>query len=323
MKCPKCGFNSFEFMDACKKCGSSFESFKKTHRIRPVMFRPGSISAVSSGKDSPRENLTHAAGEPTGSPPLMETDEDFSWDAPKGDQVSGTKEEPFPEFAFQTMESAPGASADKDFTGFAVSDDTPADSTPSFTEEPVNRFSFPEEKDSEPAAFAWDTPPEPLATETESADLSPLPESAEENVFSFHEVTGSEPVPFSWDTTADASGPEQDDFERMLDPVSLGDTGTEAGDAASAGESGYFGTSEFSFTPEDSSDEILLNEEEPSLSSDFRFSAEQVTEDIFQSGEEVVVECSEKKTEVNLENFDEEFEKIFAEEDSDDQGKRS
>ncbi len=38
MKCPKCGFNSFEFHDNCKKCGKSLASFKMDLNINPVIF---------------------------------------------------------------------------------------------------------------------------------------------------------------------------------------------------------------------------------------------------------------------------------------------
>lgn len=37
MKCPKCGFNSFEFLDSCKKCGSALTPFKQDLGIRAVV----------------------------------------------------------------------------------------------------------------------------------------------------------------------------------------------------------------------------------------------------------------------------------------------
>jgi len=47
MKCPKCGFNSFEFLESCKKCGAGFGSFKQTHGISPVILRSGSALAAA------------------------------------------------------------------------------------------------------------------------------------------------------------------------------------------------------------------------------------------------------------------------------------
>ncbi len=31
MKCPKCGYVSFEYLDECKKCGKSLQAFKSEH----------------------------------------------------------------------------------------------------------------------------------------------------------------------------------------------------------------------------------------------------------------------------------------------------
>ena len=31
MKCPRCGYVSFEYLDECKKCGKSLEAFKSEH----------------------------------------------------------------------------------------------------------------------------------------------------------------------------------------------------------------------------------------------------------------------------------------------------
>lgn len=43
MKCPKCGFNSFEHLDSCKKCGNDLIAFKTKHGLRSLLF-PGSKS---------------------------------------------------------------------------------------------------------------------------------------------------------------------------------------------------------------------------------------------------------------------------------------
>lgn len=37
MKCPKCGFNSFEFYDSCKKCSSDLTGYKQTHSITSIV----------------------------------------------------------------------------------------------------------------------------------------------------------------------------------------------------------------------------------------------------------------------------------------------
>ena len=46
MKCPKCGYNSFEFLDNCKKCGSGLGSFKESFGLRGIA---PSLKPVPSG----------------------------------------------------------------------------------------------------------------------------------------------------------------------------------------------------------------------------------------------------------------------------------
>lgn len=37
MKCPKCGYNSFEYYDRCKKCSDDLTGYKQTYTIRPLV----------------------------------------------------------------------------------------------------------------------------------------------------------------------------------------------------------------------------------------------------------------------------------------------
>ncbi|MBJ6724679.1 hypothetical protein [Geomesophilobacter sediminis] len=37
MKCPKCGYNSFEFLDQCKKCSTDLTNVKKRCGIKPLL----------------------------------------------------------------------------------------------------------------------------------------------------------------------------------------------------------------------------------------------------------------------------------------------
>jgi uncharacterized RDD family membrane protein YckC len=38
MKCPKCGFNSFDYLTSCKKCGSDVREFKARFNLRSLLF---------------------------------------------------------------------------------------------------------------------------------------------------------------------------------------------------------------------------------------------------------------------------------------------
>lgn len=37
MKCPKCGFNSFEYYETCKKCSNELTGYKQTYSIRSLV----------------------------------------------------------------------------------------------------------------------------------------------------------------------------------------------------------------------------------------------------------------------------------------------
>lgn len=38
MKCPKCGYNSFEYYDSCSKCSSDLTGYKQTYSITSMVF---------------------------------------------------------------------------------------------------------------------------------------------------------------------------------------------------------------------------------------------------------------------------------------------
>lgn len=40
MKCPKCGYNSFEYHNSCKKCSNDLGAYKLTHNITPIILPP-------------------------------------------------------------------------------------------------------------------------------------------------------------------------------------------------------------------------------------------------------------------------------------------
>ena len=38
MRCPKCGYTSFDYLDSCKKCGNDLVAFKAKHGLRSLLF---------------------------------------------------------------------------------------------------------------------------------------------------------------------------------------------------------------------------------------------------------------------------------------------
>lgn len=71
MKCPKCGYNSFEYLDSCKKCKNDLSAFKQAHGIRSAVIPAGAAVAASAMA------VTAAAA----AAPLAK-DETFTWEEP-------------------------------------------------------------------------------------------------------------------------------------------------------------------------------------------------------------------------------------------------
>lgn len=86
MKCPKCGYNSFETYDACQKCGSDLVAFKQSLGIRPILYPPGFVPE--------REELF--AGPSEQASPETASAEVISWDIPE--ERPESSEEPFTGF---------------------------------------------------------------------------------------------------------------------------------------------------------------------------------------------------------------------------------
>ena len=56
MKCPKCGYNSFEHLDSCKKCGKDLVSFKQQFGITSVLF-PGQLMPLAAAAETEAETV--------------------------------------------------------------------------------------------------------------------------------------------------------------------------------------------------------------------------------------------------------------------------
>jgi hypothetical protein len=74
MKCPKCGFNSFESLDSCKKCGNNLVNFKQAHGVLALVLPTSAAAETAAAHEAaPVEAL---ADDALGS-------ETFSWEAPE------------------------------------------------------------------------------------------------------------------------------------------------------------------------------------------------------------------------------------------------
>jgi len=127
MKCPKCGFNSFEFYDKCKKCSCDLIGFKQTYSIASMVLpleAKENLAAKYMSADSGVDHISETA----------ETENDiFSFNLPE-DTSSPTSN--FSNDPFNFNEPSPDV---KDVNGSELANDAFADlleSTPQTDESP-------------------------------------------------------------------------------------------------------------------------------------------------------------------------------------------
>ena len=76
MKCPKCGFNSFEHYDTCIKCSSDLTAYKQTYSISSLVLPLAAKQYMASEKES-AESVSESQDD------SVETHDDiFSFDLP-------------------------------------------------------------------------------------------------------------------------------------------------------------------------------------------------------------------------------------------------
>jgi hypothetical protein len=154
-----------------------------------------------------------------------------------------------------------------------------------------------EVNDEEATGFTFSDVPVPPAQ-----DSTLTASEVMEDDFSFGEPEEEESKPSSWDIQFDETGSGLDQYERILAPENLDTDNDQPGESVlkEAEDLGSFGTSNFDFAPESSQEDIFAQENEPELPT-----------------------SAEKKPKPNLEDFDKEFEKIFADEDPAESGEKS
>lgn len=69
MKCPKCSYNSFEYLDSCKKCGTNLSAHKESFRIRPLLLHHEERRAMAG---APGQSFAATATAPTAERPAPE-----------------------------------------------------------------------------------------------------------------------------------------------------------------------------------------------------------------------------------------------------------
>ncbi len=137
MRCPKCGFNSFDYLDNCKKCGKDLVEFKERYGIKSVLF-PGQTAAgeIAVETDFDADAAVAAAtasvatapvfeASPEPEAPAAEGDDfgfDFMGDSTEDDDLSFDElfeEAPEDEDVEETLEGPKGKAEATDSTDFS------------------------------------------------------------------------------------------------------------------------------------------------------------------------------------------------------------
>jgi hypothetical protein len=141
MKCPKCGYNSFEYLDNCRKCGSSQTAFRESLGLRPVILAPALAAVVS---EMTAEELTIP---PQVVPDPETADQIFQWDPPA--ETAG-----------------PAAVADEAFSDFSlgIDEESPQEAAENSLAPADDPFAFSEGETPEPPAVP--APPSPEVAST-------------------------------------------------------------------------------------------------------------------------------------------------------------
>lgn len=64
MKCPKCGFNSFEFYNSCKKCSGDLTGYKQTYSVTSIVLPQEAkerLAALSRSAESVPDQIDNTA----------------------------------------------------------------------------------------------------------------------------------------------------------------------------------------------------------------------------------------------------------------------
>lgn len=174
MKCPKCGYNSFEYHGSCKKCAADLSAYKQTYNITPIVLPP-------EVRDKKAEEFRSALSAQEAPPESVETHDDmFSFDLPEDVAPSfasavSQNDDPFnfdddlPQASPQQPKSQDGGFADL-LESTSQSDDDPFAASSSTV--PAAKADAPQSSTGEfdLENFSWDDTP--VATATSSGQVS-------------------------------------------------------------------------------------------------------------------------------------------------------
>lgn len=173
MKCPKCGYTSFETSDSCRKCSNDLTAFRQAHGLTPIVL-PAAVRASMAKALGGGETEQQTSHEPA--------NDTFTFDLPQHEEPQAPAA-PSDPFAFASGASG-GAGISFDAPAAAPSDPfaelletTPvaqkSAATPAAAEAPAQGFEL--------NSFSWDDTPEPAAS---GAAPQPAPPKKTDDDFS-------------------------------------------------------------------------------------------------------------------------------------------
>lgn len=167
MKCPKCGYNSFEIHDSCKKCANDLTGYKETHGLKSIVLPQEARTSMAEKLMADMAQDDHAV--------VADVPADmFSFDIPEDvAAVTGyaaPKDDPFSfddlpaspapgggEFAFDTEQKSAQAKAEEDaFADLLESSSQPPQAATAGTQDAsdLNSFSWDDTPDAAPGDAA-------------------------------------------------------------------------------------------------------------------------------------------------------------------------
>ena len=151
MKCPKCGYISFETSDSCRKCSNDLSAFRQAHGLTPIVL-PAAVRA------SMAKSL--GAGEAEHQPSQEPANDAFTFDLPQHDEPAAPAA-PSDPFAFVSGTSGasldtPAPAAQDPFAELLESTPTAHKAAPAPQEAAGQGFEL--------NSFSWDDTPEPAAS---------------------------------------------------------------------------------------------------------------------------------------------------------------
>jgi len=156
MKCPTCGFNSFESNDACPKCAASLKELKQTYGLAPVVFS-SDYRRTLAAEYGAGQSAAHAGGG-EGS--------EFAFESPAGQHGQQRDEPAASSFSFDDAvpERAGGSSAPPQ-DPFAELLETSSQPVKAEPQQPAAPFP---DQGYELSSFSWEDTPETAAPAAET-----------------------------------------------------------------------------------------------------------------------------------------------------------